>query len=73
MTIPKLEQRVEIIAKEVEKLNSEVSGDTYTKAEADARFIKDESPYFTLNGIRVYVSSTAPTGDIPEGSVGLGW
>ena len=57
--------------------------DAYTKEEADAKFetitgaaskfIEDEQTYFTLNGIRVYVSSTAPTGDIPEGSVGLGW
>ena len=29
--------------------------------------------YIVVNGIRVYVSSTAPTGDIPDGSVGVGW
>lgn len=29
--------------------------------------------YAIINGIRVYVSSTAPTGDIPDGSVGVGW
>ena len=29
--------------------------------------------YIEINGIRVYVSSTAPTGDIPDGSVGVGW
>ena len=29
--------------------------------------------YIVVNGIRVYVSSTAPTGDIPDGSVGLGF
>jgi hypothetical protein len=29
--------------------------------------------YFVVNGIRVYVSSTAPTGNIPDGSVGVGW
>ena len=29
--------------------------------------------YITVNGIRIYVSSTAPTGDIPDGSVGLGF
>ena len=29
--------------------------------------------YAFINGIRLYVSSTAPTGDIPDGSVGVGW
>ena len=31
------------------------------------------SNHITVGGIRVYVSSTAPTGDIPDGSVGVGW
>lgn len=31
------------------------------------------SNYITVGGIRVYVSTTAPTGDIPDGSVGVGW
>ena len=57
-------------------------GDSYTKAEADAKFqtisgmsgyVPMESNYFTVNGIRVYVSSTAPTGTIPDGSIGLGF
>jgi hypothetical protein len=29
--------------------------------------------YITVGGIRVYVSATAPTGNIPDGSVGFGW
>lgn len=29
--------------------------------------------YIVVNGIRLYVSLTAPTGDIPDGSVGVGW
>ena len=29
--------------------------------------------YAIINGIRLYVSSTAPTGEIPDGSVGVGW
>lgn len=29
--------------------------------------------YAIINGTRVYVSSTAPTGDIPDGSIGLGF
>lgn len=56
--------------------------DAYTKAEADAKFqaksdmtdyIKETDNYITVNGIRIYVSATAPTGTIPEGSIGLGW
>lgn len=31
------------------------------------------SNYITVGGVRVYVSSTAPTGNIPDGSVGVGW
>lgn len=29
--------------------------------------------YAIINGIRLYVSATAPTGDIPDGSIGVGW
>ena len=58
------------------------SVDAYTKAEADAKFqtisgmsgyVPMDTNYFTVNGIRVYVSATEPTGTIPEGSIGLGW
>lgn len=31
------------------------------------------SNYITVGGIRVYVSATAPTGNIPDGSIGVGW
>lgn len=57
--------------------------DAYTKAEADAKFqskadmtdyIKEQTGgYIVVNGIRIYVASSAPTGEIPEGSIGLGW
>lgn len=57
--------------------------DAYTKAESDAKFltktdaastyIKDDGSYITVNGIRLYVSSTEPTGTIPDGSIGVGW
>lgn len=57
-------------------------GDSYTKAEADAKFQTktdmedyiEEQPggYVVVNSIRVYVSSTAPTGDIPTGSIWIG-
>ena len=29
--------------------------------------------YAVINGVRLYISSTAPTGNIPDGSVGVGW
>mgnify|MGYP007122050516 CR=1 FL=1 len=57
--------------------------DSYTKAEADAKFQAKEDMsdyieehtggYIVVNGIRIYVSATAPTGTIPDGSIGLGW
>ena len=49
--------------------------DSYTKAEADAKFVPKDvnDTYLTVNGIRLYLVSTAPTGDIPDGSVGIGW
>lgn len=67
--------------------------DSYTKAEADAKFETQTDAaatyqpkadmtdyvkvypggYIIVNGIRVYVASTAPTGDIPDGSAGIGW
>lgn len=36
-------------------------------------YVRMYDNYFVVNGIRVYVSSTAPTGDIPDGSIGVGW
>lgn len=56
-------------------------GDSYTKAEADAKFqtiagmsgyVPGTGNYFTWNGIRVYVSSSEPTGTIPDGSIWIG-
>lgn len=29
--------------------------------------------YAIVNGIRLYIASSAPTGNIPDGSVGVGW
>lgn len=35
--------------------------------------VTDETgTYFVSNGIRVYISSSAPTGDIPDGSIWIG-
>lgn len=36
-------------------------------AETDDNYIEME------NGVRLYISNTAPTGTIPEGSLGVGW
>ena len=36
-------------------------------AETDDNYIEME------NGVRLYISNTAPTGTIPEGSIGIGW
>lgn len=29
--------------------------------------------YALINGIRLYAATSAPTGDIPDGSIGIGW
>ena len=41
-----------------------------------ARFGRDNNDcnYIeTADGTRLYISTTEPTGDIPEGSIGIGW
>ena len=56
-------------------------GDSYTKAEADAKFqtiagmsgyVQITDGYMTVNNIRIYVSATEPTGTIPDGSIWIG-
>ena len=58
--------------------NLQVKGTTTTKnlTVAEKTTTKDleaTSNYITVNGIRLYVSHTQPTGTIPEGSLGIGW
>lgn len=58
------------------------SKDAYSKAETDALLAPEQaktvgmteggSNYITVGGIRVYVSATAPTGTIPDGSIWIG-
>ena len=68
----KLDQRVEIIAQDVEELKHSGGGggtsDTYIEVETDGT-----NYWITVNGIRLYFASSAPTGNIPDGSYGLGW
>ena len=68
----KLDQRVEIIAQDVEELKHSGGGggtsDTYVEVETDGT-----NYWITVNGIKLYFASSAPTGDIPDGSYGLGW
>jgi len=49
----------------------------YTKSEADTLLDGKAdcgNDYLELpNGKRLYISSTAPTGNIPDGSIGVGW
>ena len=66
----KLDQRVEIIAQDVEELKHSGGGtsDTYVEVETDGT-----NYWITVNGIKLYFASSAPTGNIPDGSYGLGW
>ena len=69
--IIKLDQRVEIIAQDVEELKHSGGGGTsgsYVEVETDGT-----NYWITVNGIKLYFASSAPTGDIPDGSYGLGW
>jgi hypothetical protein len=52
--------------KQVETNKNAIEGQQNTLADGG-------NGYAIVNGIRLYVSSTAPTGDIPDGSVGVGW
>ena len=73
--VKNLDQRVETLWQKVNKMGNGGTVDAYTKTESDAKFVpKDaDDKYFTVNGIRVYVASSAPTGNIPDGSIGFGW
>lgn len=55
-------------------LSNSDAASTY-QAKADmANYLEEETGgYFVVNGIRIYVSATEPTGNIPEGSIGFGW
>lgn len=55
-------------------LSKSDAASTY-QAKADmTNFLEEETGgYFVVNGIRIYVASSAPSGTIPEGSIGLGW
>ena len=46
------------------------SGGAYTALQGK---VTEGSGYAVINGTRVYVSSTTPTGTIPEGSLGIGF
>ena len=66
----KLDQRVEIIAQDVEELKNSGGG----TSGSDIKVETDGTNYWiTVNGVRLYFASSAPTGNIPDGSYGLGW
>lgn len=69
----KAEADVKFETKEAAAATYLSQSDAATNYQAKGDYIEDEGTYFTLNGIRVYVASTAPTGTIPEGSIGLGF
>lgn len=47
---------------------------TYQTKDDMSDYIEEKTGgYVVINGIRLYVSSTEPTGDIPDGSIGVGW
>ena len=65
-TTDTLNQAIGKIEKRVDENQNAIDGQQNTTASGG-------NGYALINGIRLYVSSTAPTGDIPDGSVGVGW
>lgn len=57
------------------KFETQTHAATTYQTKADMSDYIEEKPggYIEVNGIRLYVSSTEPTGDIPDGSIGVGW
>ena len=55
-------------------LSKSDAASTYQPKADMTDYVKEETGgYFVVNGIRIYVASSAPSGTIPEGSIGLGW
>lgn len=48
-------------------------GSSVTDNEEKTKNLTVTDNYITVNSIRLYVSSEQPTGEIPEGSIGIGW
>lgn len=55
-------------------LSKSDAASTYQPKADMTDYVKEETGgYFIINGIRIYIASSAPSGTIPEGSIGLGW
>ena len=65
-TTDTLNEAIGKVEKRVDENQNAIDGQQNTTASGG-------NGYALINGIRLYVSSTAPTGDIPDGSVGVGW
>lgn len=57
----------------IEKRVSDNETNILTEQQKTTGMTEGGSNYITVGGIRVYVSATAPTGTIPDGSVGIGF
>lgn len=55
------------------QLSAMNSGITSDRVDELAGIEDSGDDYIEINGIRIYVSSIAPTGTIPEGSIGIGF
>ena len=65
-TTDTLNEAIGKVEKRVDENQSTIDGQQNTT-------VSGGNGYALINGIRLYVSSTAPTGNIPDGSVGVGW
>lgn len=65
-TADTLNQAIGKVEKRVDINQNSIDGQQNTTASGG-------NGYALVNGIRLYVASSAPTGNIPDGSVGVGW
>jgi hypothetical protein len=65
-TTDTLNQAIGKVEKRVDINQNSIDGQQNTTASGG-------NGYALINGIRLYVASSAPTGNIPDGSVGVGW
>ena len=65
-TTDTLNEAIGKVEKRVDENQNAIDGQQNTTASGG-------NGYALINGIRLYVSSTAPTDNIPDGSVGVGW
>lgn len=64
---------IDILGKEMKILKSGLSAQRYDSDGNPSDAASDQGYIQMPNGLRLYISSVKPTGNIPVGSIGIGW